>query len=140
MNPEAWAGYSGFILHPSSFILETLKLPPLAIVMLYVLIGLGAVGRPQALGVPLQFFTDPVSDVAEQHRLRQRAGVIEITGGGPAGLARRNPFLMVPDGIGNEWLGRHELGEVLFRPQHVLVVIGQQQTFLAHEQRAIAPG
>ena len=57
------------------------QFPPLAVLPSDVLVGLGRVGRPQLLGVPLQRLTHAVRHCPQEHRLRQRAAIVEVAQG-----------------------------------------------------------
>ena len=74
--------------------------------------------------IPIDFFTDPVSEISQQNCFGQCSRVGKITGSRLSGLAGFDPFGMVADGIGNGDSRWRESGKLRFRQQKVAVVIG----------------
>src|SRR5438046_1907754 len=71
--------------------------PAFAIVVLNVPVGFRTVCRLQMFPVPVQFLSDPIGDVPQQRRFRQRSGVVERAGGRDTGFAGLDPFLVMAD-------------------------------------------
>lgn len=67
--------------------------------------GGSVVGYPQSLGLPVEFVANPIGDVAEQHRLGKRTGVVEGAGGGCRFAAGLKPLSIVTGRVGG-CLGR----------------------------------
>ena len=72
---------------------------PFAIIPKMAEVGIGGIGL-KGLRVPGDFAPKTVSDIAKVIGFGERAGVIERAGGGCAGFARVNPFLVVAEAIG----------------------------------------
>src|SRR5688572_3974794 len=78
-----------------------LKLPPLTVLALDKLVGFGETHRVAFRRVVRDLLPRAVGDVAELDGLGQRAGVVEVAQGLPAGLARLGPFPVVADRLGD---------------------------------------
>src|ERR1041385_1435501 len=97
----------------------TLQRPSFAILVMQELVGIRIVGDFQVLAVPEQFAAAIANaDAAQQHRLRQWSGEIEIGASRRAGLAGLDPFLVMADGARQRF----------WRTLVFLVEFGRQQT------------
>ena len=101
--------------------------------MLDELVRFSSILRPHFRGVPFQFLPRAIRHIAEQPGLRHHRAVFEMAGRRPVGFARVDPFGVMADGVGDERRGRSEAGKLLLGQQHVLVVIREQHSLVAHE-------
>ena len=76
--------------------------------MLDVLIGFGAMDGLESGSVPIEFFADAISDIAEEGGFGEGARVIEAAGGLAAGFASFDPFFVMANGLGNVRFGSGE--------------------------------
>ena len=83
--------------------------------MLEVLFGFGHANGPDVVGVPGKLATDAMGDIAQQDGFGERAGVIEAAQCFSAAFAGFSPFLVMSDGIGDEFGGWLESGKTGFR-------------------------
>src|SRR5262245_17933759 len=86
--------------------------------------------------VPFDLLTAVISDVAQQHGLRQRAAVGEIAGSRAAVLDRFQPFAVMADRRWDCRLWRRELFEIGLWEQFVLTIIGHKFALVAFEEHA----
>src|ERR1043166_6580197 len=105
---------------------ESTQLPAFAVLVLQVLVSFGAMARPQMDRIPVQFFPDPVSHVAQQGRFSERTRIVKTAGGRPTGFAGLDPFLVMTNRVFDEWLRRGEVGKILLRQQDMTAVVGEQ--------------
>ena len=107
--------------------------------ILHVFGGFRVPGEFHLRVLPLKGRAGAVGDVAEQHHFGKRPGIVEIAGRGAAGLDGVNPFPVMAKRAGDAGLGPLVMLEILFRQQHVLVVVCEQHALAADEQAAVAP-
>ena len=73
--------------------------------------------------VPLGLFACAESDVAEQDRLRERAGIIKVARRRRTGLARANSFVVMTDRFFDERFRASEVFELLLRQKNIPIVV-----------------
>src|SRR5579862_3835160 len=77
----------------------TLNLPALAVMRTEHGVRSLGVAAFQRLRIPIQGLASAVGHTAQQHRLAQRSGVVEVAGRWSAGLAGFDPLLVVADRV-----------------------------------------
>src|SRR5689334_14965473 len=101
--------------------------------MLDKLIRLVAIRGAKLFGIPLQLLTNAVCHIAKENCLSQRSRVVKVACGGATGLAGVDPFLMMTQRFGDCLRGTNESCKLLFREKHVMIITGEQHSFLANE-------
>lgn len=103
-------------------------------------LGIGSIGGPHRLGIPMEFLGGAEGDVAELVGLGQQAGVLEVAQGRCAAFAGIDPVLVMA--VCRAWNKRirfFEAGKLLFGKQHMSTVVGQQHALVADEQMSVGP-
>src|SRR6185295_17959623 len=103
---------------------NSLETPALAVLLAEVTVGLGTALRLHRRGVPVELLAGLVGDVPQQHRLRQRPGVIEIAERTLArALDRGHPLLVVAERLRDRRIRPLVLLVVRLRQQLVRAVV-----------------
>src|SRR6185437_16659340 len=118
---------------------DSSEFPALVIFSAEELFGFGRITNAHLLRVPLDAFAGAIGDVAQMVRFGEQTTITEWTRRRRARLAGTQPFRMMADRVGDRLRRMLEVGERLFRQQHMLAVVGEQHPLRANEERAIAP-